>query len=75
MVVIVFTNDKGGVGKTTSAIQYFYLISQAKPKSRILLIELDPQSNVSASLGVRNLISDDGNYCVGNVLIGGREFR
>lgn len=74
MVVIVFTNDKGGVGKTTSAIQYFYLISQAKPNSRILLIELDPQSNVSASLGVRDLISDDGNYCVGNVLLGEEGF-
>lgn len=74
MNVIVFTNDKGGVGKTTSAVQYFYLISRAKPDSRILLIELDPQSNVSASLGVRDLITDDGNYCVGNVLLGEESF-
>lgn len=48
--VIAISNHKGGVGKTTSAINIGF--SLHKTGKRILLIDLDPQANLSQSLGV-----------------------
>ena len=70
MLVIAITNNKGGVGKTTSTIQYAHLIAMAKPKSRVLIIDLDPQSHAARSLGVHQLIPDQGGFGVENVLLG-----
>jgi chromosome partitioning protein len=70
MLVIAVTNNKGGVGKTTTAVQYAHLIALAKPKSRVLLIDLDPQSHIARSLGVSHLLPDRGGYGVENVLLG-----
>ena len=70
MLVIAVTNNKGGVGKTTTAVQYAHLIALAKPKSRVLIIDLDPQSHIVRSLGVSHLIPDRGGYGVENVLLG-----
>ena len=48
--VICVTNQKGGVGKTTTAVNVaFYL---AKDKSRVLLIDFDPQGNATSGLGI-----------------------
>ena len=50
MKVISITNQKGGGGKTTSAINIAYFI--AKKGFRTLLVDFDPQGNATSGLGI-----------------------
>jgi len=46
---VAIVNQKGGTGKTTSAVSLAYVLGK---KRRVLLIDFDPQANATSALGV-----------------------
>ncbi len=49
--VIAVTNQKGGVGKTTTAINLSYYLAKCH-NARTLLIDFDPQGNATSGMGI-----------------------
>jgi chromosome partitioning protein len=63
--VIAVANQKGGVGKTTTAVNLGAYLGAV---GRVLLVDVDPQANASASLGVDPRAIERSVY---DVLLGG----
>jgi len=53
MKIVAIANQKGGVGKTTTAVNLGCALAEGG--QRILIVDLDPQANATSSLGMQEL--------------------
>src|SRR3712207_8537862 len=67
--VVAIVNQKGGVGKSTTAINLAAYLADKGEK--ILVVDMDPQGNATSGLGV----SPDSNGCMYDVLLDGRPLQ
>ena len=68
--IIAITNQKGGVGKTTTAINLSSCLAAAEQKT--CLIDMDPQANSTSGMGLEK---DKLELSVYDVIIGAKSFR
>jgi len=64
--IYALANQKGGVGKTTTAVNLGAFL--AKAGKRVLLVDVDPQANATSSLGVDKMALASSVY---DLLVGG----
>ena len=62
MKTIAFANRKGGTGKTTSAVSIAAAIAESGKK--VVLVDLDPQANATAALGIERAGRGDGSQAL-----------
>jgi chromosome partitioning protein len=70
MIIIAIANQKGGVGKTTTAINI--ATAMAATGWKTLLVDLDPQGNASTGLGIDAAHRESSTY---DVLVDGRSIH
>jgi chromosome partitioning protein len=68
--ILTIANQKGGVGKTTTAVNL--AASLAAAEHRTLLIDVDPQGNAGSALGIRR---DESEQSIYEVLLDGLPLR
>src|SRR5262249_54300263 len=53
MKIVAIANQKGGVGKTTTAVNLGAALAESG--RRILIVDLDPQANATSSFGLQGV--------------------